>query len=148
MHKPFKVSWRMASPLCAGITLLSTRCTSVPSAINGHSSAHGRSWHCALGELGCSQEFHARYAPVSNQRQYPHHAALLGQRCHQRGEFEILVSCLLAVDIEHAVAVEERPPFRHAPFDRVLSTQAIFEPMRLVTHHPKVAAYSDMIVKR
>jgi len=53
----------------------------------------------------------------------------------------------LAVGAEHAVAVEELAPLHHDPFDRILIAQASVEPMRLMTHDPQVAAYSDMIIK-
>jgi PIN domain nuclease of toxin-antitoxin system len=33
------------------------------------------------------------------------------------------------------------------PFDRILVAQALTEPMRLVTHDPVVARYSDTIIE-
>ena len=53
---------------------------------------------------------------------------------------------LLAVEPEHAIAVEELPPHHHDPFDRLLVTQSLVEPMRLVTHDALVASYSDTII--
>ena len=48
---------------------------------------------------------------------------------------------------EHAVAVESLPT-RHAdPFDQLLVAQALSEPMRLITHDAKVAAYGDTIMR-
>jgi PIN domain nuclease of toxin-antitoxin system len=53
----------------------------------------------------------------------------------------------LPVEAEHAVAVEELPVHHHDPFDRILVAQALVEPMRLMTHDPVVALYSDTIIK-
>lgn len=49
----------------------------------------------------------------------------------------------LPIEAEHAIAVEELPPHHHDPFDRILAAQALVEPMRLMTHDPQVARYSD-----
>ena len=54
--------------------------------------------------------------------------------------------CFLPVDAEHAMAVEELPVHHHDPFDRILVAQALAEPMRLMTHDPVVARYSDTII--
>ena len=53
----------------------------------------------------------------------------------------------LPVDAEHAVAVEDLPAHHQDPFDRILVAQALVEPMRLMTHDPLVALYSDTIIK-
>ena len=53
----------------------------------------------------------------------------------------------LAVEAEHAIAVEELPAHHQDPFDRILVAQALVEPMRLMTHDPLVALYSDTIIK-
>lgn len=53
----------------------------------------------------------------------------------------------LSIDAEHAVAVEELPMHHQDPFDRILVAQALVEPMRLMTHDPLVALYSDTIIK-
>ena len=53
----------------------------------------------------------------------------------------------LPVEAEHAVAVEELPAHHQDPFDRILIAQALVEPMRLMTHDPLVARYSDTIIK-
>ncbi len=53
----------------------------------------------------------------------------------------------LAVEPEHAAAVEELPMHHHDPFDRILVAQALVEPMRLMTHDPLVARYRDTIIK-
>jgi PIN domain nuclease of toxin-antitoxin system len=54
---------------------------------------------------------------------------------------------LLPIEAEHAVAVEELPMHHQDPFDRILVAQALVEPMRLITHDPLVARYSDTIIK-
>ena len=53
----------------------------------------------------------------------------------------------LAIEPEHAVAVETLAANHQDPFDRILIAQALVEPMRLVTHDPMVASYSDTIIK-
>ncbi|MBB3260170.1 PIN domain nuclease of toxin-antitoxin system [Paraburkholderia bannensis] len=52
---------------------------------------------------------------------------------------------ILPVEAEHAVAVEELPLHHQDPFDRLLVAQALSEPLRLITHDPQVARYSDTI---
>ncbi|MDR2187885.1 MAG: type II toxin-antitoxin system VapC family toxin [Azonexus sp.] len=54
---------------------------------------------------------------------------------------------LLAVEAEHAVAVEELPHHHQDPFDRILIAQALVEPMRLMTNDAQVARYSDTIIR-
>ena len=53
----------------------------------------------------------------------------------------------LVIEPEHAVAVETLPAHHPDPFDRILVAQAMIEPMRLMTHDPQVARYSDTIIK-
>src|SRR4051794_21478914 len=53
---------------------------------------------------------------------------------------------LLAVTPEHAARVERLPWFHSDPFDRLLVAQALSEPLLLITHDPKVAAYSKTII--
>lgn len=52
----------------------------------------------------------------------------------------------LPVEPEHATTVEELPAHHADPFDRILVAQALVEPMRLITHDPMVARYSDTII--
>ncbi|MFT3778595.1 MAG: type II toxin-antitoxin system VapC family toxin [Ottowia sp.] len=54
---------------------------------------------------------------------------------------------LLAIEAEHAAAVEALPTHHHDPFDRMLVAQALTEPMRLLTHDAVLAAYSDTIIE-
>lgn len=54
---------------------------------------------------------------------------------------------LLPVEPEHAAAIEELPAHHGDPFDRLLVAQALIEPMRLMTHDPMVARYSDSIIE-
>ena len=53
----------------------------------------------------------------------------------------------LPVDVDHALAVESLPTHHQDPFDRILVAQALVEPMRLMTHDPLVASYSDTIIE-
>ena len=53
----------------------------------------------------------------------------------------------LAIEAEHAIAVEDLPLHHHDPFDRILVAQALVEPKRLMTHDSLVALYSDTIIK-
>lgn len=54
---------------------------------------------------------------------------------------------MLPIEAEHTVAVGGLAPHHHDPFDRILVAQALIEPMRLMTHDPLVAKYSDTIIK-
>ncbi len=53
---------------------------------------------------------------------------------------------ILPIEPEHTLALETLPPHHQDPFDRLLVAQALTEPMRLITHDPQVARYSDTIV--
>jgi PIN domain nuclease of toxin-antitoxin system len=55
--------------------------------------------------------------------------------------------CFLPIDVDHALAVESLPAHHQDPFDRILVAQALIEPMRLLTHDPVVARYSDTIIE-
>lgn len=63
------------------------------------------------------------------------------------GYFEASGYRLLSIEPEHAVAVESLPRHHQDPFDRLLVAQALVEPLRLLTHDPVVALYSDTIIK-
>lgn len=52
----------------------------------------------------------------------------------------------LPVEPEHAAAIEDLAAHHADPFDRILVAQALTEPMRLITHDPVVARYSDTII--
>ncbi|MCE1181241.1 MAG: type II toxin-antitoxin system VapC family toxin [Rhodocyclales bacterium] len=54
---------------------------------------------------------------------------------------------LLAIEAKHAAAVETLANHHQDPFDRLLVAQALVEPMRLMTHDPLVALYSDAIIR-
>ena len=56
-----------------------------------------------------------------------------GYRCH-------------SIEPEHAAAVEDLPAYHNDPFDRLIFAQAIFGPMRLVTHDAVLAHCSDNII--
>jgi PIN domain nuclease of toxin-antitoxin system len=51
----------------------------------------------------------------------------------------------LSVTGEHAVAVSRLPDLHRDPFDRIIVAQALYEPLRLITHDAQVGAYSDSI---
>jgi PIN domain nuclease of toxin-antitoxin system len=53
----------------------------------------------------------------------------------------------LSIDVEHTIAVESLPAHHQDPFDRILVAQALVEPMRLMTHDPQVARYSDTVIQ-
>jgi len=53
---------------------------------------------------------------------------------------------LLDISSEHAATVESLRPLHADPFDRILVAQAMAVPLRLMTHDPKLAAYSDLII--
>jgi Uncharacterized protein conserved in bacteria len=53
----------------------------------------------------------------------------------------------LPIGPEHVVAVEELPAHHADPFDRILVAQALVEPMRLMTHDPIMARYSDTVIR-
>jgi PIN domain nuclease of toxin-antitoxin system len=53
---------------------------------------------------------------------------------------------LLPIEADHVVAIEELAAHHQDPFDRMLVAQALVEPMRLMTHDPMVALYSDTII--
>lgn len=53
----------------------------------------------------------------------------------------------LPIEPEHAAGVEDLPAHHADPFDRILVAQALVEPMRLITHDPMVARYSDTIIE-
>lgn len=54
---------------------------------------------------------------------------------------------LLPIEPEHAAGVEDLPAHHADPFDRILIAQALAEPLRLMTHDPIVARYSDTVIK-
>lgn len=53
---------------------------------------------------------------------------------------------LLDIAPAHVMAVETIPTLHADPFDRILVAQALSVPLRLMTHDPTVAAYSDSII--
>ena len=61
-------------------------------------------------------------------------------------ESDALLS-FLPIEPEHAIAIEQLAPHHQDPFDRMLVAQALVEPMRLITHDPMFARYSDSIIK-
>ena len=62
------------------------------------------------------------------------------------GYFQQSGYTFLAISPEHAVGVERLPSHHQDPFDRILVSQAINEPLRLLTHDAIVAKYSDLAI--
>jgi PIN domain nuclease of toxin-antitoxin system len=52
----------------------------------------------------------------------------------------------LDITTEHALAVEQLPPYPKDPFDRMLIAQARIERLTLVTHDPNIRAYGIQIL--
>ena len=63
-----------------------------------------------------------------------------------RQQFDLAGYAILSVATRHAEAVDDLPPLHGDPFDRLLVAQALSEPLRLVTHDAKLAAYSDTVI--
>jgi PIN domain nuclease of toxin-antitoxin system len=53
---------------------------------------------------------------------------------------------LLDITPEHTAATGTLAPLHADPFDRLLVAQALNEPLRLLTHDPQVARYSDTVM--
>jgi len=52
----------------------------------------------------------------------------------------------LRITRQHVMAVARLPLLHRDPFDRLLVSQAISEPMRLLTADPQLKAYSELVV--
>lgn len=52
----------------------------------------------------------------------------------------------LPIGPEHAAAVENLPDLHKDPFDRMLITQALIEPLRLMTHDRQLVDYAPSLV--
>ena len=53
---------------------------------------------------------------------------------------------VLPITASHAAAIDRLPPHHADPFDRMLVAQALEEPLRLLTHDKRLAAYSDTMI--
>lgn len=51
----------------------------------------------------------------------------------------------LAVTAKHAAGIGQLPDLHRDPFDRILVSQAIHEPLRLLTADKILASYSDVV---
>jgi len=60
--------------------------------------------------------------------------------------FEEAGFLMLAVSGEHAAALAQLPAHHADPFDRMLASQALTEPLRLLTHDAMLARYSDTVI--
>jgi len=52
----------------------------------------------------------------------------------------------LPVDAEHALGVSDLPPLHADPFDRLLVSQSLLEPMRLLSSDLRVQAYGGNVI--
>jgi PIN domain nuclease of toxin-antitoxin system len=53
---------------------------------------------------------------------------------------------LLGIKAEHILGVANLPPLHGDPFDRLIVAQALYEPLRLVTHDKTLSGYSDTVI--
>ncbi len=53
---------------------------------------------------------------------------------------------LLPIAPSHAAAIDQLPDHHADPFDRMLVAQALVEPLRLVSHDPMIAKYSETFI--
>ncbi len=63
-----------------------------------------------------------------------------------RSDFQEAGYTLLPIKPDHVAALENLPKLHRDPFDRLLVATALSEPLRLVTHDARLAAYSDAIM--
>lgn len=52
---------------------------------------------------------------------------------------------MIAISADHAAAVADLPPLHADPFDRIIVSQALSEPLALLTHDRTLGQYSDAI---
>lgn len=52
----------------------------------------------------------------------------------------------LPIHTNHLLALGKLPPHHQDPFDRMLITQALHEPMHLLTHDSNLSRYSELVV--
>lgn len=77
-------------------------------------------------------------------RRGPGAMPISGSRAFQ--EFTEAGFAILPVTPEQAASVDDLPPLHGDPFDRLLVAQALYEPLRLITHDKRVAAYSNQFL--
>ena len=61
------------------------------------------------------------------------------------GFFQVSGFHLVPVSVAHALAVETLPPHHDDPFDRLIVATALSEPLRLVSHDARLAAYGGAV---
>ncbi len=74
----------------------------------------------------------------------PHDMPISGQEA--LGYFREAGFTVLDISAIHTATVEALPPLHADPFDRILVAQALNEPLRLLSHDGRVAAYSDTVI--
>lgn len=77
-------------------------------------------------------------------RRGPHAMPISGKRALR--EFTDAGFEIIPVTPDQAASVDGLPPIHGDPFDRLLVAQALHEPLRLVTHDKRVAAYSNNFI--
>ena len=53
----------------------------------------------------------------------------------------------LTITARHAMGVRDLPPHHKDPFDRLLISQALAEPLRLLTSDPILCKYTDLVIE-
>jgi PIN domain nuclease of toxin-antitoxin system len=61
-------------------------------------------------------------------------------------EFRALDFEILSVNADHAAGIDLLPTIHGDPFDRIIAAQALVEPLTLVTHDRRLAAYSETFI--
>lgn len=63
-----------------------------------------------------------------------------------QAELDLLAIEWLTITDRHLFALADLPLIHGDPFDRLLVAQALSEPMRLLTHDRRLAAYTDTVI--
>jgi PIN domain nuclease of toxin-antitoxin system len=85
-------------------------------------------------------EIAIKFALAESRRQRP---AIPFCAREAKGHFEDAGFQFLAIALEHVLELERLPAHHGDPFDRLIVAQAKAEPMRLLSHDPRVCAYLD-----
>ena len=92
---------------------------------NGVYVSHASLWEIQIknlaGKLNANVETIIQQLPVNNFQQFPIHT-------------------------NHILFLAKLPPHHQDPFDRMLVSQALSEPLHLITHDKNVSLYSESII--
>lgn len=87
--------------------------------------SHASLWEIQIknmsGKLNANVETIIQQLPINNFQQFPIHT-------------------------DHILCLAKLPPHHQDPFDRMLVSQALSEPLHLITHDKNVSLYSESIV--